>query len=90
LEFGVCVTSFLSYFVYRPGYCNGLSVKGPQMIHTTVPQRYGLEFMSGEVVNGNREKQVFMLAKVGYVSNVNGSEKLHYGSRFSKKVDINR
>jgi hypothetical protein len=40
-------------------------------------------------VNDNREKQVFILAKVGYVSNVNGSEKLHYGSRFSKKVDIN-
>jgi hypothetical protein len=25
----VCFTSFLSSFVYRPGYCNGLSVKGP-------------------------------------------------------------
>jgi hypothetical protein len=37
-------------------------------------------------VNGNREKQVFILAKVGYVSNVNGSEKLHSGSRFSKKL----
>jgi hypothetical protein len=41
--------------------------------------RYGLELMSGVVVNGNREKQVFILEKVGFVSN-----------RFSKKVDINR
>jgi hypothetical protein len=44
--------------------------------------RYGLEFMSGVVVNSNREKQVFLLAKVGFVSNINGSEKLHYGFRF--------
>jgi hypothetical protein len=50
--------------------------------------RYGLEFMSGVVVNGNCEKQIFILAKVGYVSNVNGSEKLHFGSRFSKKLII--
>jgi hypothetical protein len=41
-------------------------------------------------VNGNREKQVFILAKVGFVSNVNGCKNLHYGFRFSKKVDINR
>jgi hypothetical protein len=45
--------------------------------------RYGLEFMSGVVVKGNREKQAFILAKVGFVSNRNGSEKLRYGFRFS-------
>jgi hypothetical protein len=51
--------------------------------------RYGLKFMSGVVVNGNSEKQVFILAKVGFVSDMNGCEKLHYGFRFSIKVDIN-
>jgi hypothetical protein len=40
-------------------------------------------------VNGNREKQVFILAKVGFVSNINGCENLHYGFGFSIKVDVN-
>jgi hypothetical protein len=52
--------------------------------------RYGLELMCGVVVNGIRGKQVFILAKVGFVSNINGCEKLHYGFRFSKKIDTNR
>jgi hypothetical protein len=51
--------------------------------------RYWLELMSGVVVNGNCEK-VFILAKVGIVSNIKGCEKLHHGFRFSIKVDINR
>jgi hypothetical protein len=51
--------------------------------------RYWLEIMSCVVVNGNREKQVFILAKVGFVSNIDGCEKLHNGFRFSIKVNVN-
>jgi hypothetical protein len=40
-------------------------------------------------MNGNREKQAFILAKVRFVSNINGCEMVYYGFGFSIKVDVN-
>jgi hypothetical protein len=45
--------------------------------------------MSGVGVNCNREKQICILAKVGFVSNKNGCAKLHYGLRCSIKDNFN-